>query len=85
MALDVESSRAFVREPGGVELDARMLDPRTVNEQRAIEERHRRYFQYIEDVGDVIHARRLQAAQTDLIGLCEVSFTIDPGGCCSSI
>lgn len=85
VTLDVESSRALSREPGGVVLDARMFDPRSANEQRAIEERRRRYFQYIEDVSDAIHARRLQHGQTDLIGLCEVSFAIDPDGCFSDI
>lgn len=76
----LEGTTAVAMREGGTIMEARVYDPREADEAKAVAERRRRYRQYLQDVSNEIHAQRLRAGGSDLIGLCEVRFAIDESG-----
>ena len=50
------------------------------DEAEKLNQKRRAYLRYLDDVDDAIHARRLDAGDTSLIGVALAAFTIAPDG-----
>lgn len=50
------------------------------DETEKLNQKRRAYLRYLDDVDDAIHARRLDAGDTSLIGVALAAFTIAPDG-----
>lgn len=80
VTMELEGAGAFASDTSGTLWEVRSIDPKAADENRAMEERRRRYLAYLQDVSNEIHAHRLDAGGDGLIGICEVRFSIDEAG-----
>lgn len=78
--MDLESIEAAVVRPGGVVSVEGGAGPGDSDEAKAAEARRTAFLKYLDEVSDAVHRHRLDAGNTDLIGLAEIVFEIDAKG-----
>ena len=78
LEMDTESAAL----PGGPQPGTGVESAPQGNREEAeqLDRKRRAYLRYLEDVDDAIHARRLAAGDTGLIGVALCAFTIRPDG-----
>ena len=78
LEMDSESTLSRGTTRPGTGLEAASKSDR--DEAEKLNQKRRAYLRYLDDVDDAIHARRLDAGDTSLIGVALAAFTIAPDG-----